>query len=99
MNITRDFQEKVTLKPHSKKRKLIDGVLFKTKVHCKECDEDWGVTVVIDGKEWICLQVSGFLLQYADGVKPRMHKKWKDVLFEVPEITPEDEEEEEEEED
>ena len=54
------------------------------------------MTVVIDGKEWICLQVSGFLLQYADGVK-RMHKKWKDVLFEVPEITPEDEEEEEEE--
>ena len=77
--------------------KMIDGAIYKGKVHCAKCDEDWGVTVVIDEKERISLKVRSFVLQYPDGVK-RMHKKWKDVLFEVPELTPEDEDEDEEEE-
>ena len=71
-------------------------MLFKRKVHCAKCGEDWGVTIVIDEKEWITLKVKSFVLEYTNG-KKHMHKQWKDVLFKVPKITPEEEEEEEDE--
>ena len=91
------LQDKVTIKPHPRRRKLIDNVEYTSKVHCGQCSEDWGVVVVIDQREWISLKVKSFLVEYSDGTKT-MHKQWKDARFRVEEFSAGEEEEDEDQE-
>ena len=87
MIIDCEFEEKVILKPHSKP-KTVDGVEMNKKVLCAKCNEDWGVTALIDGVEWMCLKVCSFVLQFNTTQQRRvLYKKWKDVPFEVPDAT------------
>ncbi|XP_031569525.1 interferon-induced helicase C domain-containing protein 1-like, partial [Actinia tenebrosa] len=75
--------EKVQLKPR-KRSKKIDDILIENKVHCKECDEDWGTTVKIDGCTWPCLKITAFAVEYPQS-KRNMYKKWSEFPIEIPE--------------
>lgn len=41
--------------------KVFDGVEMNRKIYCKECREDWGVIVFINGMEWMCIKIFGFV--------------------------------------
>lgn len=57
-------------------------------MHCKECGEDWGTTVKIDGCTWPCLKISAFAVEYPQGnIKRNMYKKWSEFPVEIPEAT------------
>ena len=86
------LQDKVSIKPHPKRGKVLGTVEYISKVHCGKCDEDWGVEVVINARKWISFKVKSFLLEYSDGTKDT-HKQWKDVRFKVAEFNAGEDEE------
>lgn len=68
--------------------KALDGVEMNRKIYCKECREDWGVTVLINGMEWMCIKISGFVLQFPEPKARRLTlKKWKLLPFTIQEAT------------
>ena len=68
--------------------KKIDDVEFNKKIYCKNCGQDWGVTVRINDVEWLCIKISSFVVQFP-GPNPQriMKKKWKDLPFGIEEAT------------
>ena len=59
------------------------------KVFCKNCDHEWGITVIYQEATFIVLKIAGFVL-----ISPydnrRVVKKWKQAPFSVEPISPED---------
>ena len=58
------------------------------KIYCKKCHEDWGVTALISGVEWMCIKICSFVLEFPDpNPRRKMFKKWKELPFGIPEAT------------
>ena len=58
------------------------------KIFCKNCGEDWGVTALISGVEWLCIKIRSFVLEFPEEDQPRkMFKKWKDLPFGIKEAS------------
>ena len=78
----------VALKRRSKS-KTVDKIVMAKNIFCNTCNEDWGVTALIDGVEWMCIKVRSFVLELTMNGNPRrtMYKQWKDVPFTIPEAT------------
>lgn len=75
------------MKEHHKP-KARDGVEINRKIFCKKCGEDWGVTVLINGMEWMCIKISSFVLQFPEPkARPLTVKKWKLLPFRIEEAT------------
>ncbi|XP_073244353.1 ATP-dependent RNA helicase DHX58-like isoform X3 [Porites lutea] len=82
--------EKVDIKHHNKPKKT-DGIEMNKKIFCKNCGEDWGVTALISGVEWLCIKIRSFVLEFPEEDQPRkMFKKWKDLPFGIKEASMED---------
>lgn len=78
---------KVVMEEHHKP-KARDGVEINRKIFCKKCGEDWGVTVLINGMEWMCIKISSFVLQFPEPkARPLTVKKWKLLPFRIEEAT------------
>jgi len=61
------------------------------KIFCKNCGEDWGVTALISGVEWLCIKIRSFVLEFPGEDQPRkMFKRWKDLPFGIKEASMED---------
>ncbi|KAK3735713.1 hypothetical protein QZH41_010147 [Actinostola sp. cb2023] len=90
--LNKEFKLKINVKPR-KNSKKVDDILIESKdadcmypptqVHCIHCDEDWGVTVKIDGLTWPCLKVRSFVIE--DKGQRRTYKKWSEFPYEIPE--------------
>ncbi|KAL9989319.1 hypothetical protein ACROYT_G003856 [Oculina patagonica] len=86
--INSDFRD---FKVHTKKLsnpRTIDDIVFNKKIFCKQCHEDWGVTALINGVEWMCIKIRSFVLEFP-GPNPqrRTFKKWKDLPFGIKEAS------------
>ncbi|EDO44279.1 predicted protein, partial [Nematostella vectensis] len=77
-------RDKIELKPH-KKPKLIDGITMDTKVHCKKCGEDWGVTAKIHGAEWPLLKINSFVVQIEGGPR-KLYRKWTEAALNIKQV-------------
>ncbi len=67
----------------------VDDFDFQKSIICKKCKSEWGVIGMYKGLELPILKIAGFIVEYPNGKQQRT-KKWKDVLFQVQPITPED---------
>ena len=81
---------KVDIKNHPNPKK-IDDIEMNKKIYCKNCGEDWGVTALISGVEWLCIKICSFVLEFPGKDQPRrMYKKWKDLPFGIKEASMEE---------
>ncbi|CAH3018864.1 unnamed protein product [Porites evermanni] len=81
---------KVDIKNHPNPKK-IDDIEMNKKIFCKNCGEDWGVTALISGVEWLCIKICSFVLEFPGKDQPRrMYKKWKDLPFGIKEASMEE---------
>ena len=84
------FITKVDIKNHPNPKK-IDDIEMNKKIYCKNCGEDWGVTALISGVEWLCIKICSFVLEFPGKDQPRrMYKKWKDLPFGIKEASMEE---------
>ena len=84
------FMCKVDIKNHPNPKK-IDDIEMNKKIYCKNCGEDWGVTALISGVEWLCIKICSFVLEFPGKDQPRrMYKKWKDLPFGIKEASMEE---------
>ena len=68
--------------------KTFDDIVMNKKIYCQNCSEDWGVTALINGMDWMCIKISSFVLQFPEPNPRRMiFKKWKDLPFSIQEAT------------
>ena len=71
--------------------KKIDDIEMNKKIYCKNCGEDWGVTALISGVEWLCIKIRSFVLEFPGKDQPRrMYKQWKDLPFGIKEASMEE---------
>ena len=76
---------------HLNKPRKIDDIEMNKKIFCKNCGEDWGVTALISGVEWLCIKIRSFVLEFPGEDQPRkMFKRWKDLPFGIKEASMED---------
>ena len=74
----------VKKKPNPKK---IGDIEMSKKIFCKKCGKDWGVTALINSVEWLCIKISGFVLEFPDKDPPRRtYRKWKELPFDIEEV-------------
>ena len=78
-----EFQEKIELKEHHDPKDLIVDLVSKThKIHCKNCDQDWGVKCLWkNGDSFPVIKCVGFTYEIA-GVR-RTIKKWSQAPFKM----------------
>lgn len=70
------------------KPKIIDDIVMNKKIYCKQCHEDWGVTALITGVEWMCIKICSFVLEFPEpNPHRRIYKKWKGLPFGIKEAT------------
>ena len=77
-----DFKKKIKLKEHKKREHVIADQAIKThKVHCSECEQDWGVmcTWPSNGNEFPIIKCTGFLFEIKG--QPQLVRKWSNVPF------------------
>ena len=68
--------------------KIIDDIEMNKKIYCKKCHEDWGVTALISGVEWMCIKICSFVLEFPDpNPRRKMFKKWKELPFGIQEAS------------
>lgn len=68
--------------------KIIDDIVMNKKIFCIRCHEDWGVTALISGVEWMCIKICSFVLEFPDrDPSRRIFKKWKALPFGIKEAT------------
>ena len=90
INPLASFICKVDIKNHPNPKK-IDDIEMNKKIYCKNCGEDWGVTALISGVEWLCIKICSFVLEFPGKDQPRrMYKKWKDLPFGIKEASMEE---------
>ena len=90
LNPLASFICKVDIKNHPNPKK-IDDIEMNKKIYCKNCGEDWGVTALISGVEWLCIKICSFVLEFPGKDQPRrMYKKWKDLPFGIKEASMEE---------
>ena len=90
INPLASFISKVDIKNHPSPKK-IDDIEMNKKIFCKNCGEDWGVTALISGVEWMCIKICSFILEFPGKDQPRrMYKKWKDLPFGIKEASVEE---------
>ena len=78
-----EFRQKFRMKRHHKPCEMTD-TLFKThKIHCKDCDNDWGVQVVssTNGERYPVIKCSNFIFKI--GEITHLIKNWCNVPFVV----------------
>ena len=85
--MTSDFKDKVDVEGRAPQ--TFDGVTMNQTIFCKECRQNWGVTVQVNGGEWCCLKISYFALKLIPSSDQlSIFKKWKDAPFHVEPVTP-----------
>ena len=83
-----DFKaHKIAIKPHCSPKQLTQAMNKTHKIHCANCDADWGIMCVwpMEGHEFPVLKCKRFIFEIS-GV-PRSIRKWSDVPFEVPPLS------------
>ena len=84
------FIKKVDIKKHPFP-KIIDDIEMSKKIFCKKCGQEWGVTALISGVEWLCIKIVSFVLEFPGTDHPRrMYKKWKALPFDIAEASMEE---------
>jgi ATP-dependent RNA helicase DDX58 len=82
------FEKRITLVPHPRPKKY-DNWEKKAKIICKECSQEWGIKALCDNIPYCVLAVCNFVIVDPNGDR-KVVKKWKDVIFPVPELSLED---------
>jgi len=83
-----DFKDRAHVKKHHRPIEY-DEMRKMGKLHCGKCDKDWGVVVRYRNVNFPVLKLSEFAVEDANG-RRSWYKKWKEVPFEVNELTPEE---------
>ena len=94
--INTSLQNRVKLEPHPKPMKIrvggnMGGEFFKQeKLLCKQCNQDWGVIVLFKNIKLPVVKIESFIMYVnVDQMLPPV-KKWKDVKFDIRELTDKD---------
>ena len=82
------FKDRAHVKKHHRPMEY-DEMRKMGKLHCGECDKDWGVVVRYLNVYFPVLKLSEFAVEDANGHR-RFYKKWKEISFKVNELTPEE---------
>ena len=80
-----EFKKKLITKEHHRPGYLIKNQVKKThKIHCSDCDKDWGVLCIwpAEGHQFPVLKCISFLFQI-NGNCPQSLKKWTAAPFEI----------------
>ena len=80
----KDFKVlKIVTKPHHSPKRITHNMKITQKIHCVNCDADWGVMCIWpnEGHEFPVLKCKSFIFQI-HGV-PHSINKWSDVTFEI----------------
>lgn len=83
-----EFRNRINVEAHPKPRKY-DDFEKKGKVLCNKCGYDWGITALYKNVPVYLLKVCSFVVE-DQAFDRNTYKKWKDVPFQVNELTPED---------
>ena len=84
-----EFAELYDTKENPRFPLKVDDFDFQKNIICKKCKSEWGTIGMYKGMELPLLKIAGFIVEYPNGKQQRT-KKWKDVLFKVDPITPDD---------
>ena len=79
-----EFKEKIKLKKHKNPGYVIADQVFKThKVHCSDCEQDWGVMCVwpSNGNKFPVLKCASFIFKVEGEL--RSVKKWSNAPFQM----------------
>ena len=84
---SKDFHTKIVRRPHSDPQPMTEELVKTHKIHCKNCDADWGVMVTwpSKGHEFPVLKCKSFAFEARK--VPRSVKKWSDAPFEVSDLS------------
>jgi len=82
------FENRISMVPHTRPKKY-DGWEKKAKVICKECSQEWGIKALCSNIPYFVLAVCNFIIIDPNGER-KVVKKWKDVVFPVPELSLDD---------
>lgn len=84
-----EFAERYDTKENPRFPLKVDDFDFQKNIICRKCKSEWGTIGMYKGMELPLLKIAGFIVEYPNGKQQRT-KKWKDVLFKVGPIMPED---------
>ena len=81
------FHAMIVKRPHRESRLMTEELVKTHKIHCKNCDADWGIMVnwPSKGREFPVLKCKKFLFE-ANKI-PRSVKKWSDAPFKVSDLS------------
>jgi ATP-dependent RNA helicase DDX58 len=88
VTLDENYESRVILQPHPKPKKF-DNWEMRAKILCKNCRKDLGTKAIFNGVPYCVLKISSFIIIGPYGER-HVCKKWKDVPFEVDELSPAD---------
>ena len=82
------FEDRIVVKPHSSPRSYDDWEK-KAKIHCKKCEQDWGIKATYKSVPCFVIKICSFVI--IDPYEKRSYcKRWKEVKFPVAELSDQD---------